>query len=66
MERDEWQARCAARYKTVAGLNDVAAMQAAEATADVEHEEHGASAIAWTPPEEAADEDMACWDDDGD
>lgn len=55
--KEEWLARCAARYRERGGLDADDAMAAAQVCAE-EADDCG--------PEEAADNDMDCWDDDGD
>ncbi|NKF21562.1 hypothetical protein [Solimonas marina] len=62
LTKAEWIDRCAKRYRDVGGLSEDLAKSAAEVAYEVEDED-------WGPrgdPEEAADEDMSCWDDDGD
>ncbi len=59
MTEQEWKARCAARYVLKAELKQ----EDAEAAAQVCWEETDGDPLQ-TSPEEAADEDMACWTDD--
>ena len=74
--RDEWQRRYAARIMERADWPEHAAIEAARVGAE-EHERNeraAGNAVAWLggpsgtfdTPEEQADEEMSCWDDDGD
>lgn len=67
MTKDEWIARCAARYQQQAALTPEQARDAAEACFDAEAGEPGFefSESAEYGPENCADEDMSCWTDDG-
>lgn len=67
MTKDEWIARCAARYAERAGLNETEAKAAAVACFDAESGEPGfefSEAVEYSP-EDCADEDMSYWTDDG-
>jgi hypothetical protein len=67
VRRGEWEARCQARFER-AGADALFAAEAAIACAAAEHQENGGDpddAGAWTPPDEAADEEMSNWSDDG-
>lgn len=61
---EEWQRRCAARYMERGGVLEHAAMDMARATWECVNE--GVKPADVVGPEEAADDDMACWEDDGD
>ena len=61
----EWKRRYAAHIMKVASWPEVAAMQNAEAAA-AELKECGMFEGFENDPEEAADEEMSNWDDDGD
>ncbi|WP_148237975.1 hypothetical protein [Alicycliphilus denitrificans] len=65
MVRDEWIRRCAARYVAAGDVEPVMARLYAQTRADDQAELHGESGAAWISPEDAADEDMADWDEDG-
>lgn len=58
MTRTEWIARCKAQYIRRGETEHWAEMFAAT-RADEQAELHGASAIAWERPEDAADQDLA-------
>ena len=63
MTREEWKARCAAQYMKRAGLTQEQANEAAKA--NYESQENGEfSESADYRPEQCADDDMDCWDDD--
>lgn len=67
MTRDEWINRYATRVQEMAGLEADEAMTVAVVGAD-EHEQDARAeheALTWEDPEYAADEEMSCWDDDG-
>lgn len=55
MTSEEWKKRCAAQYVEVANVEQEAANQMAEACFEDCYEEG-------FHPEDAADEDMSCWD----
>lgn len=63
MDEEQWLTRCAARYETRALVHLNVARGFARATLEVAKEDD------WEyyrdKPEEAADEDMSHWDDDG-
>lgn len=61
MDREEWLARCAARYESLGGLTASQALEAAAVALDAYEEGDFTE-----DPEDAADADMECWDDDGD
>ena len=66
MTKDEWIARCAARYQERAGLTPYQAEIAAKACFDAESEgsDFAFSEAVEYRPEDCADEDMSCWTDD--
>ena len=64
MDRDKWIKRCAARYVAVGGLEPWMAHLHAQTLADDQAELHGQSGMVWASPEDAADEEMADWDED--
>lgn len=57
MTKEEWLARCAARYQTRAGMETTEAMQAAAASLE------NLDGDLTENPEDAADEDLTCWHD---
>lgn len=57
MDKNEWMARCAARYQQRAGMEAGEAMQAAEASLE------NLGNDLTENPEDAADEDLTCWQD---
>ena len=59
MDREEWITRCAARFETRGGLHLIEARGFAEAALENLNDDTAES------PEDAADEDMSCWTDDG-
>lgn len=59
MNREEWLTRCAARFEVRAGMHLTEARGFAEAVLENLNDDTSES------PEEAADEDMSCWTDDG-
>lgn len=65
MTPEEWQRRCAARYMERGGVGEHSAIQMAR-EAWVQEQDHGDPNSGWMSPEEAADEDMSYWEDDGD
>ena len=65
MTRDEWIDRCAARMTAVAGMARDNALYFAKECAAFEAESNGPSGDGWNAPEDAADEEMSYWDDDG-
>lgn len=73
MEREEWLRRCAARYETRAGLHLKQAQELAEIALDglfdCEPEalspEQVSGFLDANRPEDEADGDMDCWDNDG-
>ena len=66
MTKDEWIARCAARYQERAGMTPEQANEAAKACFEAESGETEFSEAVEYRPEDCADEDMSCWTDDGD
>lgn len=60
MDKEEWLTTCAARFETRAGLNLELARSFAEASLEV------VDGDLTENPEDAADEEMSCWTDDGD
>jgi hypothetical protein len=60
MDKETWITRCAGRYETRAGLH----LKQARELAEIALEEDKDGDFSDTP-EDAADEDMNCWDDDG-
>ncbi len=68
LTREEWMRRYAARVMERASWDERPAMMVAQAAAD--GEELGASeegrAVEWKDPEDAADDEMSYWTDDGD
>jgi len=73
MEREEWLMRCAARYETRAGLHLKQAQELAEialaglfeCAPEVLAPEQIPGFLDANGPEDEADDDMDCWDDDG-
>ncbi len=73
MEREEWLTRCTARYETRAGLHLKQARELAEIALDalfecapeVLDQEQIPGFLDANGPEDEADGDMDCWDDDG-
>ncbi|MDB5814012.1 MAG: hypothetical protein JWN23_1129 [Rhodocyclales bacterium] len=59
IEKEEWIARCKAQYAKRAGLTENEAQACAEVSFDEDGDDDDVT------PEEAADNDMDCWDDDG-
>lgn len=59
LSRDEWRRRYAARIAAVAGWDQASADAAAEALPDEYMGDYAS-------PEEAADDEMSNWEDDGD
>lgn len=59
---EEWKRQCAARYMDRAGVEERVAMQMAETA----WEEAATDRDNLPTPQEAADADMDCWEDDGD
>lgn len=59
IEKQEWIARCKAQFVKRAGLDDGQAQTCAEVVYDNEAD------FDLTTPEESADNEMGCWDDDG-
>ena len=57
MDKKEWLTRCAERYQSRAGMEAGEAMQAAEAS--LENLDNDLT----ENPEDAADEDLTCWQD---
>lgn len=57
MKREEWIARCAARYAERGGLGAVQAKEFAEISLE------GIDGDLTENPEDTADEDMTCWSD---
>jgi len=68
VNKEEWIKRYAERVQKMAGWNEDAARNAAEAGAEVfeDNERAAGNALAWENPEDEADEEMSCWSDDGD
>lgn len=56
LSNEEWLRRCAARFVERGGLSASTAMECAQACSDSRDDD-------LHTPEEAADEDMACWND---
>jgi len=66
MSKEEWVTRYAARMKTRADLTDADALAAALAAVEcIEQETCAGADPEWVDPEDAADEELACWTDDG-
>jgi len=63
MTKEEWKLRCAAQYMKRAGLTQEQANEVAEATFESQGGEF--STLSDYDPEQCADDDMDCWDDDG-
>ncbi len=66
--RAEWEARYAAQVRKRAGWTHEEAAEAARVGAiEYEQNERGCgNAVAWENPEDAADEEMSYWTNDGD
>lgn len=67
LTRDEWMRRYAARVMERAGWEEHQAIHASRAAAEAFKQDELAvgNALAWEAPEEAADEEMSNWTDDG-
>lgn len=65
MTRQEWIDCYAKRICERTGMEPGAAQAAAVVGAD-EYERAANTVISWERPEEHADDEMSCWDDDGD
>ena len=71
MTKDEWIAAYAARVAERSGLpltseNEVSATDVAIIGAQCAEHDEGLDVSKWDDPANAADEEMSCWDDDGD
>ena len=62
MTKDEWKTRCAAQYIRRGGLTPADANAAAQATFDALDSE--SNALVSCNPEQSADDDMDCWEND--
>lgn len=62
LTREEWISRCAKRYTERAGLDDVLARSCAEICRELIEEDP--ESYAGESPEDMADGDMDCWDND--
>lgn len=62
MNRDEWIERCAKRYQIVAGVTIPHSIEMAKACAEMQADDQPVDE--WYPPEDAANEDIDCWDGD--
>ena len=68
MTSEEWTRRFAARIQEQAGWSEEAAMQCAQAAAESHDymERNSGREPQWLDPEDAADDEMSYWEDDGD
>lgn len=68
LTREKWMERYAARIMYVAEWDKESAIAAADAGADavVEDAMYSQSQVEWINPEEQADDEISCWEDDGD
>ena len=66
MTPDEWKRRYAARMMLMTDAPERAAIEAAEAGFEYATEAWGKFSAEWEGPENAADEEMSYWEDDGD
>lgn len=70
LSAEEWKRRYAARVMEVSGMLEHQAIEVARVGRelyDEEVREYGQdSADVWGGPEDLADQEMSCWDDDGD
>lgn len=65
MTRDTWLRRCAQRLIDRGGMDTGEAAATALACAELQESEKGRRPFDWESPEDAADEEMASWDNDG-
>lgn len=61
----EWIERCADRFIKTTGTDIDKAHYLAGVCADSQADSNGASMAEWESPEDAADEEMSYWDDEG-
>lgn len=66
MTRDQWLTKCAAQFHDKGGMESGEAAAYAITMAVVQVADNGLNPADWDKPEDAAAEEMSCWDNDGD